>query len=106
MVQVDDLRTTVASEIEVFDRLTSFFVALEYMLTCAFSEMEGTLRYLRELQMFNRDWPGIVVLLKADKFIRIEAHQLNTDERGKFPSFFLRGSDQCARYKALLLGSS
>ena len=94
MVQVDDLRTTVVSEAEeVFDRLTSFFVALEYMNICAFNEGEGTLRYLRDLQAFNRDWPGLYVLLKADKLIRAEIYRLNTDERSEFP-FVLRSPGQ------------
>jgi len=87
MVQVDDLRTTVVNEAEVFDRITAFFVALEYLNICAFNEAEGTLRYFRELQIFNREWPGMFVLLKADKLIRTEVYRLNTDERPKFPSF-------------------
>ena len=87
MVQVDDLRTVVVTEEEVLDRIFSFFVALEYLNIAAFNEIDCTLTYWKELLQFNKEWPGLGILLKADKMIRAEVHRANNDERVKFPTF-------------------
>ena len=87
MVHIDDLKTVVVTEEEVLDRLFSFFVALEYLNIAAFNEVDYTLTYWRELLKFNQEWPGLGVLLKADKMIRTEVFRLNSDERSSFPTF-------------------
>ena len=87
MVQIDDLRTVVVTEAEVLDRLFSFFVALEYLNIACFNEIDGTFTYWRALLEFNKEWPGLGILLKADKLIRTEVYRLNSDERSKFPTF-------------------
>ena len=67
MVQMDDLRTVVVTEEEVLDRSVSFFVALEYLNIAAFNEIDCTLTYWKELLQFNKEWPGLGILLKVDR---------------------------------------
>ena len=115
LVQQDELRVPVVSEPEVFERLHSFFVALEYLNICSFNDADGLLLYYRELQVFNQEAPGLQTLLKADRLVRREVHRLNTDERQSYPTFqeaLLFVLKNCrwlwdkARIEAALTGSS
>ena len=69
------------------DRLNGFFVALEYIVVCKFSVKDGPISYIKELQAFRRETPGLAFLVLADKLFRKEVARLTSDERGTFTSF-------------------
>ena len=87
LVRADVDSSVIATEEEVMDRIHAFFVALEFLSTCAFNDAEGPLLYVRKLCEHRREAPGLQSLLIADKLIRKEMFRLNTNERTKFPTF-------------------
>ena len=76
----------VADSEEVMNRLLALFVALEYNNICPFSVMSGSSRYIKELELFRKEQPGMAALLKADKLIRHKVAEINQDQRDAFPS--------------------
>ena len=68
------------------DRLNGFFVALEYLVVCEFSVKEGPISYIKELQAFRRETPGLAFLVLADKLVRKEVARLTSDEHSSFTS--------------------
>ena len=78
---------TLCSADEFMDRLHGFFVALEYLAICEFSVKDGPITYIRELQEFRRETPGLACLFLVDKFFRKKVARLTSDDRCTFMSF-------------------
>ena len=87
MARIDEAIVAVSSEEELMDRLNGFFVALEYLVVCEFSVKDGPITYIKELQAFRRETPGLAFLVQADKLFRKEIARLTSDERSTFTSF-------------------
>ena len=87
MSQIDEAIVAISCEEEFMDRLNGFFVALEYLVVCEFSVKEGPISYIKELQAFRRETPGLAFLVLADKLVRKEVARLTSDERSSFTSF-------------------
>ena len=87
MARIDEAIVAVSSEEELMDRLNGFFVALEYLVVCEFSVKDGPITYIKELQAFRRETPGLAFLVQADKLFRKEIGRLTSDERSTFTSF-------------------
>ena len=68
-------------------RLNSFCVALEYLVVCEFSIKDGPITYIKELQAFRRETPGVASWVLADGLFRKEIARLTSDERSTFTSF-------------------
>jgi hypothetical protein len=84
---LQDEPTHVASEEEVINRLWALFIALEYLNICSFSVKSGPVQYLRELEEFRHDHPGLNGLIRLDKLLRKKACQLSQDQRDLYPNF-------------------
>ena len=83
----EDEPAQVATSEEVMDRLFALFVALEYTNICPFTVLAGTVRYIKELEKFRHDHPGMTALVRADRLLRGKAAEINQDDRDNFPSF-------------------
>ena len=82
-----DQPVSASSESQVMDKLTAFFVTLEYLNICEFSFEAGPLRYLAELEEWRHENRGLALLLTADTLIRKKVHRVSSDQRKKFTSF-------------------
>ena len=82
-----DEPTKVGTEEEVVNRVTALFVALDYLNVCAFTLAAGPVLYLRMLEEFRNEHPGMSFLLKADKLVRKKVATVAADNRSDYPSF-------------------
>ena len=71
----------------LFHRLHAFFMALEYLNICAFSRVEGPLKYLQELEQFRSECPGLPFLMAADRAIRKKIFRLLSEQRATYTAF-------------------
>ena len=69
------------------NRLHAFMVALEYLSIVSYSIKEGTVRYLRELEVFRHEQPGPAFLVRADRLIRRKVAELQADQKDENPTF-------------------
>ena len=76
-----------ANEEDVMNRLHALMVALEYLNIVSYSVKEGAVRYLRELEVFRREQPGLAFLVRADRLIRRKVAELQADQKDEYPTF-------------------
>ena len=83
LIQVakEDLSAECANEEDVMNRLHALMVALEYLNIVSYSVKEGTVRYLRELEVFRHEQPGLAFLVRADRLIRRKVAELQADQK-------------------------
>lgn len=83
----EDVQASVTNEEDVMARIHAFLMTLEYLNICAYSVASGTVRYLKELEDFRKDCPGLSLLVRADKLIRRKVAELQADKRDDYPTF-------------------
>ena len=89
----------------LFHRLHAFFMALEYLNICAFSRVEGPLKYLQELEQFRSECPGLPFLMAADRAIRKKIFRLLSEQRATVHGF-LAGPDRGPEQPQITYGTT
>ena len=70
-----DVSKPVRAEDEVFNRLTAFLYALEYLNVMPFDQ-DGAMLFLKELTWFRGKNPGMEYLVEVDSLVRNEVEDI------------------------------
>ena len=82
-----DQPAAASSESQVMDKLHAFFITLEYLNICEFTNAAGPLKYLAELEEWRHENRGLALLLTVDTLIRKKVHRVSSDQRKQFTNF-------------------
>ena len=94
-VSTTDEPATVCSETDAVNRITAFFIALEYVGVLAFDKKRvtngtttgGALDYLTLLERKRRETPGLQFVILADETFRKRVYTLCSEEKKEFPTY-------------------
>ena len=80
-----DQPAAASSESQVMDKLHAFFIKLEYLNICEFTNAAGPLKYLAELEEWRHENRGLV--LTVDTLICKKVQRVSFDQRKQFTNF-------------------
>ena len=82
-----DLPEPVTDVNEALNRVHAFIVALEYLNVAPYSGKSGALRYLRALELFKNEMPGLASIITLDSLFRKKIYKLQFNEREAYETF-------------------
>ena len=79
----EELPGEVSTEESLINRVFAFHIALEYLGIASKDDFTHIfMRYWADLRKFNKEYPGLRVLIKADRLVRGEVEKLIEDKPG------------------------
>lgn len=93
----EDIPAIITMEDDAVNRITAFYIALEYQGHCKFSYFSGSpeskdinggpLTFLKELETRRRETPGLQYILLVDRCFRKKVYELLVEERPAYSSY-------------------
>ena len=93
----EDIPATVVAEDDAINRITAFYIALEYQGHCKFAFFAGSaekdnltggpLTFIKELETRRREAPGVHYIVLVDRRFRKKIHELLVESRVVYSSF-------------------